>query len=268
MEQDSVNQVLNAVPAEQPTIRQTGYPTVLVDLPSQGLFYPEGHPLSSGQIEMRFMTAKDEDILTTEAYIRKGIVLDKLFQNLIITKCNYDDILVADRDALMIAARSNAYGEIYTTKATSPSGKEISIDIDLNTIKHLEIDKTLITPGQNRFECEVAGKTVVFKLLTNGDQRILEDSINKGKRADQSDQQLTSRLAFMVQSVDGDADKTKIKFFVRDMLARDARKFRAFIKKVQPGVDLSIELIDPDTFQPFRSEISFGLDFFWPDSGL
>lgn len=272
---DLVNKVLTATqatptptPVEEPTIVKSGYPTIIVDLPSQGLFYPEGHPLASGQIELRFMTAKDEDILTTESYIKKGVVFEKLFQNLLITKVNYDEILVADRDALMIAARANAYGELYDTKVIAPSGKEVPVSIDLLEIPHLEIDKSLITPGQNRFEFEVAGSKVVFKLLTNGDQKVIEETLNKGKRADQADPQFTSRIAHMIQSVDGNADKVKIKIFVKDMLARDARLLRAYIKKVQPGVDMGIELIDPDTFQTFKSDINFGLDFFWPDAGI
>lgn len=259
----------NPIPVVTPTppITSSKYPTIVVDLPSKGLFYPEGHPLASGQIEMRYMTAKDEDILTTEAYIRKGVMLDKLFQSLIVTKVNYDEILVVDRDALMIAARAGAYGEIYEAKVTSPSGEEMVVDIDLNNVKHLEIDQTLITPGQNRFEfITKSGDTIVFKLLTNSDQRVLDESLAKGKRADQSDSLLTTRLAHMIQSVNGNADKIQIKIFVRDMLAKDARILREFIKKVQPGIDLSMELIDPKTFQPFRSEVSFGLDFFWPDS--
>lgn len=266
-----LDQVLQAREATPEPPKEQSYASEVVELPSRGLFYPPDHPLSKGTIELRPMTAKDEDILTTESYIRKGVVLDKLFQSLIITKgVSYDDILVADRDALMIAARAGAYGEIYSTTVTTPSGKEVSVDIDLTTPKFLEIDETLITPGKNEFTfiTPTSKDTIVFKLLTNGDQRAIDEALSKAKKVDQADTQLTTRLAFMIQSINGNADRTRIRLYVRDMLAKDARALRAFIRKVQPGVDLSVELIDEETLEPFRGEVAFGLDFFWPDTKL
>jgi hypothetical protein len=90
------------------------FPTEMVDLPSKGLIYPEDSPLAEGKIEMKYMTAREEDILTNQAYIKQGTVLDKLLQSLIITKINYDDLILGDKNALFIAARVLGYGKDYT----------------------------------------------------------------------------------------------------------------------------------------------------------
>ena len=62
------------------------FPTEVIELPSKGLLYPESNPLSSGKLEMKYMTAKEEDILSNQSYIQKGTVLDKLLESLITTK--------------------------------------------------------------------------------------------------------------------------------------------------------------------------------------
>ena len=89
------------------------FPTEMVDLPSKGLLYPENHPLASGKVEMKYMTAKEEDILTNKAYIEKGIVIDKLLQSLLVTKFDYNDLFLVDKNAIMIAARVLGYGKDY-----------------------------------------------------------------------------------------------------------------------------------------------------------
>ena len=99
----------------------TSYPTEIVQLPSKGKLYPEGHPLKSGTIEMKYMTAKEEDILTNQSFINNGVVLDKLFQALIVTPCDYNDLLLGDKNAIMIAARVLGYGKDYPIKVLSPS---------------------------------------------------------------------------------------------------------------------------------------------------
>ena len=107
------------------------YPTEIVDLPSEGWFYPKDHPLASGQIEMRYMSARDEDILTSANLIKKGVVLDKLLRGLIVTPCNYDDILTGDKNAIMIAARILGYGKDYEVGFKCPAcGEKNELIID------------------------------------------------------------------------------------------------------------------------------------------
>ena len=76
-------------------------PTEKVSLPSKGLLYPKESPLSSGEIEMKYMTAKEEDILTNSNFIKNGTVIDKLLQSMIVTPINYDELLVGDKNAIL-----------------------------------------------------------------------------------------------------------------------------------------------------------------------
>lgn len=247
--------------------RKATYPTMVVDLPSKGLLYPDDNPLSLGYVEMKYMTAREEDILTTESYIKKGVVLDKLFQSLIVSKINYDSMLIGDRDAIMLAARIYGYGAEYNSKITTPSGKVQTVTVNLSEIPHKEIDLSLeaYVRGQNLFEFKTAaGNVIKFRLLTNGDQKEIQENLRKVKHGDARDTQLTTRLYQMIVSVDGVEDRKFIKAFVdNDFRAIDSRKFRDYIAEIQPGVDMSIEVVDEETGESFRTQIAIGLDFFW-----
>src|SRR5690606_20557032 len=142
--------------------------------------YPESDPLSLGTVEMKYMTAKEEDILTTESYIKKGVVLDKLFQSLIVSKINYDNMLIGDRDAIMIAARIYGYGEQYVSTVTTPSGNQQKVEINLNDIPHKQIDESIYTHRENKFFFTTTmGNEIEFKLLTNGDQKEIQANLKK-----------------------------------------------------------------------------------------
>lgn len=266
---DQLNQVQQESSATQ-EFKDSRYATVLVDLPSKGLLYPDGHPLSKGVIEMKYMTAKEEDILTTESYIKRGVVLDKLFQSLIVTKFNYDDLLIGDRDAVMIAARVNGYGPKYDAIVKSPSGTDQKISVDLDKLPHKEIDEALITPGLNSFSFKlpVSQDDIVFKLLTVGDDRIIDNLLNKKKRANQPEANWTTRLTQMIQSVNGNEDRTYINLYVQDMRVADTRAFKQHLLNIQPGIDREVELYDEVTEEPFRDDFTIGFDFFWPDARL
>jgi len=245
------------------------FPTQMVELPSKGLLYPEDNPLSKGVIELKYMTAREEDILTTESYIKQGVVLDKLFQSLIVDKSiNYDSILLGDRNAIMIASRIYGYGEIYKFEVTAPSGKKQPVSLDLNELKAKEFDEDLITPGVNEFTYTTPfGKNVIkFKLLTVGDERIIDERLKKHKTPGSKDSKLTTRLFQMIIDVDGKTEPPYIRSFIENQLrALDSRAFREYINTIQPNVDMSIELVDEETDEPFQATVSIGLDFFWPD---
>lgn len=247
--------------------KAAAYPTLIIDLPSKGLLYPEDNPLSLGTVEMKYMTAKEEDILTTESYIKKGVVLDKLFQSLIVSKIDYDTMLIGDRDAIMIAARIYGYGEIYESKITTPSGNTQTVTIDLKEIPHKEVDENLFTSHVNAFEFKLRdGTKLDFCLLTNKDNKEIQVNLKKVKRGDFRDTNLTSRLYQMITAVNGNTDKKFIKAFIEnDFRAIDSRNFREFINTIQPGIDMSIDVIDEDTGESFRTDIAIGIDFFWLD---
>lgn len=255
---------------EQPQQPKYDFPTEIIELPSRGLLYPEGHPLAEGKIEIKYMTAREEDILSTQSYIKQGVVLDKLCEAVIVTKgVKFDDLLVGDKNALLLAARAYGYGPEYETKVTTSAGNEVPITIDLSSVPHKVFDDTLITPHVNEFEYTLpkAGNVIKFKILTVGDQKRIDGDL-KGLRKAQDiygTQNLTTRFRYMILSVDGNTDKSNINKFIQNMLAVDSRAFREYINKISPDVDLEVEGEDPETGEPFRNNFEIGVDLFYPD---
>ena len=144
------------------------FPTEVIDLPSKGYFYPEGSPLSSGQVEIKYMTAKEEDILTSANLIQKGIVLDKLLEALVVSEgVNLDDVLIGDKNAIMVASRVLAYGKDYAFDYTDPSNNEKKTHtVDLSKLDHKKIDFESHTKGKNEFlfELPTSKRTITFKI--------------------------------------------------------------------------------------------------------
>ena len=236
------------------------FPTETIELPSKGLIYPENNPLSSGTVEMKYMTAKEEDILTNQSYIKSGVVLDKLLQSLVVDKnINIDDLIVGDKNALLIASRILGYGSKY---AVIIRGKEV--DIDLSTLDNKEIDFSSIERGKNEFSytLESTGTVLTYKLLTGKDEKIIEKEIAGIKKLNpDTSPELTTRLKQMISSVDGNTEKKDIRDFVDNyFLARDSRAFREHIKNTQPDVNLNVTLDSGE-----EVAIPIGLSFFWPD---
>lgn len=263
----SVQEAIKAVSAEAV---KSQYSSQVVELPSKGLFYSPESPLSSGVVEIKYMTTKEEDILTTESYIRSQVVIDKLLQSLLVTKINYDDLLLGDRNAIMIAARMYGYGKDYPVKITSPSGVEQEVVVDLEQLQHKEFNQPTYT-GENRFEftLPIDKNVIEFQLITVGLNRKIEDRLKKNKIAVSKgarDTQLSTRLSYMILSVDGNEDKEFIRLFVENMKALDSRALRNYINSVQPDIDLSIEVIDEGTGDPFRTNVRIESHFFWPES--
>jgi len=235
-------------------------PTETIELPSKGLLYPEGHPLSEGTIEIKYMTAKEEDILTNQNYIADGTVLDKLLKSLIITKFNYDDLVIGDKNAIMIAARILGYGAEYKFKY---NGAEETID--LSVIENKPLDESFYTKGKNEFTFDLpaSDNTITFKFLTHGDEVKISQELNGIKKLKKNESpELTTRLKHMITSINGDPEGKTIREFVdQAFLARDARAFREFIQKIQPDVDLTFF---PSTTTK-SATLPIGINFFWPD---
>jgi hypothetical protein len=233
--------------------------TEIVELPSKGLLYPEGHPLAEGKVEMKYMTAKEEDILTNQSYIKQGTVLDKLLQSLIVTKFNYDDLLIGDKNALFVAARILGYGGNYSFELGGTTHS-----VDLASLENKPFDESLITKGTNEFSYSLpySGNKVNFKLLSHGDEKKIEKELEGLKKInkDQSPE-LTTRLKFVITSVEGNREERTIRNFVDNhLLARDSRALREYIKQVQPDIDLRYTLDSGE-----EVAIPIGLTFFWPD---
>jgi hypothetical protein len=241
-------------------------PTETVELPSKGLLYPKDSPLADGKIEMKYMTAKEEDILTNQNYIQKGIVIDKLLESLIVTKVNYNDLLIGDKDALLIASRILGYGKDYSF---TYAGEKISVD--LTQIKNKELDESLIKDGKNEFEFKLPSteNVITFKILSQQDEKNIQREIDGLKKVSpNSNQELSTRMKYMIISVNGNTERPLVREFVdKAFLARDARAFREYYATIVPGVDTTISHEFEDGIQEDLA-IPINANFLWPDFGV
>ena len=253
-------------------VRQSEYPSELVDLPSRGWFYPTESPLSSGSVEIKYMTAKEEDILTSQNLIKKGVVLDKLLEALIVTPgVKLDDILVGDKNAIFIAARVLAYGKDYKIKFKDPStGEDVEDTIDLTKLQDREFDFENSERGNSifSFELPTCKKTVMWKLITHADEQAIDaelKGLKKFTKNKNETSEVTTRLKYVIQAVDGDSDKAKVKNFVdKELLARDSLALREHIKNNTPDLDMTFNFESEDTGYNERMTIPLGVDFFYP----
>lgn len=267
MQEGKVN--LTQVDQNQVFAEQT-FPTHIIQLPSKGRIYPITSLLTQGSVELKAMTTKEENILTTESYIRDNTVIDKFLQSLVISpKFNYDQLLIGDKNALIIASRIYGYGEMYDFKVTTPSGDQKSVTIDLRNIEFKELDESLISPNENVFTY-FAGKTEIkFKLLTVGDEKTIESKLKTAKKAGKEDKQISTRLEQTILSINGNDDPMFIRDYLENQfLARDSREFRNYIASITPGPEMEIELVDEATGLPFRSKVTIESGFFWPDARI
>jgi hypothetical protein len=248
--------------------KQYDFPTEVLDLPSQGKVYPKDHPLSSGRITIKYMTAKEEDILSNQNLIKKGVVLDKLFESIIVDGVNPNDIILGDKNAIILATRLLGYGPDYVFNFySSKLGQSIQATVDLGKVKTKEVDFSLFN-NKNEFEFKLPsnGTKITFKLLTHADEIAIERDITAleklGKDVSAS---ITTRLRYMIKSVDGDNAIATINKFVNGMLARDSRAFREYIKTISPDLDMKFEYTHEDG-EVEEAPISMGVGFFWPSS--
>ena len=253
---------------EQVTENKFKFPSEVVDLPSKGLIYPKDNPLSSGKIEMKYMTAREEDILTNQNYISKGIVLDKLIESLIVSKIDINDIVIGDKNALLIASRVLGYGKDYTFRAYNSDSKTIEdFTVDLTTLTDKLLDPNdLIEEGVNEFKFELPhSKTpITYKILTHGDEKKIDREIQGLQKINkESIPEISTRLKHMITSVDSDTEKKSIREFVdKYMLARDSRSLREEIKRISP--DVNLKYVGDGAEEGIN--IPVNLSFFWPDA--
>jgi len=235
-------------------------PTETVELPSKGLLYPEDSELAKGIVEIKYMTAKEEDILTNQSYIKNGTVLDKLIKSLIVSKINYDDLLVGDKNAIMIAARILGYGAEYTFNYLGESHT-----VDLSQVENKPLKEELFISHINEFTFTLpkSGNVVTFKLLSHKDEQDITRELEGLKKINKdASPELSTRLKYLITSVEGKRDKKDIREFVDNyLLAQDSRALREYVREIQPDVDLTFF---PDGSND-RINIPIGISFFWPD---
>ena len=248
--------------------KQFDFPTEVISLPSQGLLYPKGHPLSKGTVEIKYMTAREEDILSSQNLIKKGIVLDKLFESVVVEPgVNVNDIFIGDKNAIRILG----YGADYTVEITDPfSSEKQEVTIDLSLVETKDIDETLLNSKNiYTFTLPQSKKVIEFKLLTHGDEQDISkdiqalEKINKSKSSSSSD--VTTRFRYMILSVDGNTDTGFItKWINNEFLARDTKAFRKYVREISPDLDLKFKFTSDITGETEALDIPFGVSFFYP----
>ena len=247
--------------------KQYDFPTEVLDLPSQGKVYPKDHPLASGRITIKHMTAKEEDILSNQNLIKKGVVLDKLFESIIVGNVNPSEIILGDKNAIILATRLLGYGPEYLFKFySSKLNQSIDAKVDLGKVKTKEVDLSIFD-NKNEFEFVLPSnkKKIICKLLTHGDEMAIDKDIQAIEKLGGVGADITTRLRYMVQSVDGDNSSTTINKFVNGLLALDSRALRSYVKKISPDVDMKFTFNHEDG-EVEEAPITMGVSFFWPST--
>jgi len=247
--------------------QQFKFPTEIVDLPSGGRLYPKDSPLSSGKIEIKYMTAKEEDILTSQNLIKKGVVVDKLLNSLIITEgVSTTDLLIGDKNAVMVAARILAYGGDYTVEVTNPNtGETQQHTFDLTECPFKELPDN-IDYSSNEFELElpITKIKITFKLLTGKDEIDIADELQSLKKIGQQ-AEVTTRLKYVITSVNGETKKSIISNFVDNMLSKESLFLREEVQRINPDINLKQEIdMEGDSTE---MDIPMTVEFFWPKTG-
>jgi DNA-directed RNA polymerase subunit M/transcription elongation factor TFIIS len=258
-------------------IKESKFPTEIIDLPSGGKLYPAGSALSSGKVEMKYMTAKEEDILTSANLIQKGVVIDTLLRALIISNgegqsINYNDLVVGDKNAIMIAARVLGYGSDYPVEMVCPScGVKQKQTVDLTTLENKKSDgDPADEDGKFTFKLPIAKKTLTFKILTHADEKLVDTEAKRMKKKKVGGNgityELTSRFKYMIVAIDGEEDKMKIRSFVdNEFLSRDSLAFRQYAESVSPDVDMTVYFeCDSCGHEDASVQMPMNVQFFWP----
>jgi hypothetical protein len=247
-------------------------PTQPLDLPSKGLLYPESSPLSSGQVELYLPTAMHEDILTNRNFIQQGVVIDKFLQAIIASKIDYNDLLIGDKNAIMIGARILAYGSNYQFRYT-PAGSSVAEDVsvDLSTLKEKEIDWASIKKGTNEFNYQLpmSGKLITYKIATHKDEMAIDAEIRGLQKVNKNlSSDVTVRLSHSIVAVDGDRDKKVIRDFVKTMPIRDSQSLRKNIADNTPDIVMKFDFTTSSGEVVEGLSLPMTVDFFWPELGV
>jgi hypothetical protein len=231
-------------------------PGIVVKLPSAGKVYSKSNPCSAGTVEMRYMTAWDEDILTNASYIKEGIVLEKLLEALVITPgFNWKTLINADREWLIISARIAGYGEEYPVIVTPPNSKPINATVNLNKLNIIPLKLDPVTDGEFEYALD-EDHVIKFRFLSAWEMDNLPP-----------EQSVSSFLQQTICELNGNRTTTEIENFIRyRMTPTESKKFRIFIQENLPAVDLTYNFSyknQEGEEETFQSRFPIGSDFFW-----
>ena len=249
-------------------------PTDFVDLPSQGKYYPENHPLhGKDSIEIKQMTAKEEDILTSRTLLKKGIALDRVLQSVILNKSiDTDSMLVGDRNAIIVAMRIAGYGSEYTTKVTCPacqSTQEYSFHLHEMDVYHGDdaVDYDVQDNGDGTFNVELPRTkvNVTFRLMTGQDEKRLLRIMENSRKRKSAEKAITTQLRSMIVGVNGDTSQESVNYLIENMPSLDSRHLRLVYRLTTPNVDLTQSFDCAECGHEEDMEVPLTAEFFWPN---
>ena len=246
-------------------------PTELVPLPSFGLVYPPNSPLHNiKEIEIRYMTAADEDILTSRSLLRSGKAIDAVLKNCILdARINPEELLSGDKNALITFLRVSGYGPEYKVEIDCPSCEETSkYEFDLSQLEMKTLDVEPIEQGENRFHIQLpTGTHIEFKFLNSAEEKEISDAQDRIKRSTNSpvDRNVTTRLKNTIISIDGNTDSSLINQYVDTLNVRDSRALRKYMEDNTPDIDMKQEFNCPHCGHRGEVDVPISVGFFWPD---
>lgn len=245
-------------------------PTEAVPLPSRGAVYPTGHPLHNQEtVEIRAMTAREEDILTSKALIKKGTVISELIRSCLVDKrINPDEMLIGDRNAVMTSLRITGYGSSYEAEVACPAcGERSRQDFNLSELPLTRLKEPPVADGSNLFECTIDNITFRYKHLTGQDEiNISTIQQRKTKSGLGTDNLITTRYQNQLVSINDVTDKTKIQMFIQKMPTRISRSLRKHMDDNEPGIEMKAHMQCPHCFEESEVNMPLGASFFWPDA--
>ena len=246
-------------------------PTEFVPLPSFGLVYPPNSPLHNlKEIEVRYMTAIDEDILTSRSLLRSGKAIDAVLKNCILdARINPEELLSGDKNALITFLRVSGYGPEYKVEIDCPSCEETSkYEFDLSQLEMKTLDVEPIEQGENRFHIQLpTGTHIEFKFLNSAEEKEISDAQDRIKRSTNSpvDRNVTTRLKNTIISIDGNTDSSLINQYVDTLNVRDSRALRKYMEDNTPDIDMNQEFNCPHCGHRGEVDVPISVGFFWPD---
>lgn len=247
-------------------------PTEFVELPSKGIYYQAGHPLHGLEtVEIRFMTAKDEDILTSKSLLRQGLAVDRLIESVVVDKrIKTKDLLPGDRNAILIAARISGYGADYQTNVTCPSCATTSkFNFNLESIgpspqpDYQELGVEPTNRGTYTTTLPKSNVDVEFKVLSGKEETSLLSSIERQEKAGLPPSTTTNYLSAIITSLNGSDNRIQIENFIGVMPSIDSRFLRRVHAAVTPNVDMKHHFACPKCGHEQEVEIPITVDFFW-----
>ena len=270
MEQQNVEQQVTRGLGNAPQQQAKSYPfpTEVISLPSKGLVYPETSPLSKGEITVKLLTAKEEDILTSTNLIRKGIQLDKLLESIIVdSSINIGDLIIGDKNAILIASRILAFGPEYTITVNDPSeNTPVEVTVDMSKLSIKEIDESKLNRNNEyEFVLPKTNTPIKFKIMTHSDELVIAKDVEASEKISKQGNEIQARYRRLITEVNGNRDLGYISNFVANqLLAADSKALRKYINQLSPNIDLIFNYTSPFTGETEALSVPVGIDFFYP----